>query len=191
MTAHLRVGDTLPPAIVRGITSGPDLPAPIWHCLTVKSQGERACREFLRKRDIFAFYPSERHIRHQRGKRIETERPIVTGHVYAQFRAQPQWDVLKRVHRIITGVYCIGGLPVPIHRDVIRHLQGLTVEAERLREAMAEMRRIKPGDHVRIAAGPLAGFAVDVREVFGQEAWVEGLAFGKVRVSLTTLEKDA
>jgi transcription antitermination factor NusG len=185
-----QVGDVIPAAHVRGIVSGPEFAAPVWHGVIPPPQRDKACREFFRARDMYAFFPSERTVRHDRGKRIETERPIVSGIVYVQFRAQPQWDILKRMHRIITGVYKIGEVPVPIHRDVIRHLQGLTVEAERLREAMAEMRRIKPGDHARIATGALAGWGVDVREVFGQDAWVETLLGKRIKVAVSSLEKE-
>lgn len=56
MTYH--IGQIVPYIAPRRIVSGPDIP-PVWHCLIVPPQKERAAREFLRKRDIFAFFPSE------------------------------------------------------------------------------------------------------------------------------------
>jgi transcription antitermination factor NusG len=186
---NFRIGDTLPPAQVRGIVSGPDTP-PVWHVLIVPAQRERAVREYLRARDIFAFFPSEKHIRHHRGRKIETERPVVTQHVYAQFRQQPQWDVMKRVHRLITGVMCRDGIPVEVKPDIIRHLQGLTVEAERLKQARAEMLRVRPGDKARIIAGPLEGFMVEVQDVRNGEAIINLMMGGRTKASVSSLERD-
>ncbi len=183
------IGQQLPPAPVRrGIVSGPDMP-PIWHALVVPPQKEIAVREYLRARGIYAFFPSETYTRHHAGKRIERERPIVTQHVYAQFRQQPQWDVMQRTHRLITGVYSIAGQPVAIHRDIIRHLQGLTVEAERLREARAEMLRIRKGDKATFTEGPFKGFFVEIEDVRGGEAWFHFITGGRGSTSVTALER--
>ena len=172
----------------RGIVAGPET-APVWHALIVPPQKELAVRKYLRARDIYAFFPSETKVRHDRGKRIERERPIVARHVYAQFRQAPQWDVMKRRERLITGVYCNGAIPVVIPSEVIRHLQGLTVEAQRLKEARAEMLRVRAGDRATIAEGPLAGFMVDVTEVKGGVAWFEFLTGARASADLRSLER--
>jgi transcription antitermination factor NusG len=193
------IGMTVPPAApALGITSGAPWP-PTWFCLTVAPQRERATREYLRAQGVYAFYPSREKIRHQHGKKRITEHPIVSGYVYAQFRAQPQWDEMKRVRRLITGVFCWGGVPVEIHPAVIRHLQGLTVEAERLREAkeamakaMREAKMPKPGDQARVTEGPFAmpDFFVEVESVNAGRAWVNTV-FGRMEVALETLERKA
>lgn len=189
MNAPYHIGQSLPPAEPkRGIVWGPEI-APVWHALIVPPQKENAVREYLRARDIYAFYPSEKGVRHIRGKRIEWEKPIVTQHVYAQFRQAPQWDVMKRTHRLITNVYGVGGTPMPIHRDIIRHLQGLTVEAERLREARAEMLRVRAGDKAVFIEGPLKGFVVNIEDVRGGEAWFNFILGGNSRASVKSLER--
>ncbi len=183
------IGDVIPAAQPRlGIVSGPEHP-PIWHALIVAPQKEIAVRDYLRAQGIYAFFPSIIKARHTHGKRYEREHPIVSQHVYAQFRQQPQWAEMKQNRRLITGVFCIGGRPIEIHRDVIRHLQGLTVEAERLREARAEMLRVRPGDKAMITDGPLAGFMVEVDEVKGGEALFRFWTGGKGRASVKTLER--
>lgn len=189
MSAPYHIGQTLPPAEPRrGIVWGPEI-APIWHALIVPPQKEMAVREYLRARDIYAFFPSQTITRHQNGRKIERECPIVTQHVYAQFRQAPQWDVMKRTHRLITNVYGINGKPMEIHRDIIRHLQGLTVEAERLREARAEMLRVRAGDKATITEGPLSGFIVNVEDVKDGEVWFSFITGGKGRASVKTLER--
>lgn len=184
-----QIGQIVPLDYPRGIVSGPQT-EPTWHVLIVAPGKERAVREYLRARDVYAFYPSEAKIRHVRGLKIETERPIVARQVYAQFRQAPQWDVMQRQRRLITGVFCINGWPVTIPADIIRHLQGLTVEAERLRAARAELLRVRPGDIAVIQDGPMKGFRVEVFDVKGGEAWFAFLSGGKGRASLHILERD-
>ena len=186
---HYEIGQVFPAITRRGIVSGQEI-SPVWHVLIVPPQKERAVREYLRKRDIYAFYPSEATTRTIKGRKIENERPIVSQHVYAQFKQAPQWDVMKAVHRLITGVMCHAGQPIKVHPDVIRHLQGLTVEAQRLKEARAEMLRVRPGDKATIIAGPLAGFAVDVLDVKNGEAIISLIMGGRVKASIASLERN-
>lgn len=188
MTMHYEIGQTFPAVTRRGIVSGPEM-QPVWNVLIVPPQKERAVREYLRARDIYAFYPSETSTRVLRGKKIETERPVVSQHVYAQFRQQPQWDVMKRVHRLISGVMCQGGTPIKVHPDIIRHLQGLTVEAQRINEARAEMLRVRPGDKATIISGPLAGFMVDVVDIKQGEAIISLMMGGRVKAATASLER--
>lgn len=181
------IGQLHPPAIVRGIVTGPDT-EPVWHCLIVAPQKERATREYFRARDIYAFYPSETRTRVIRGRRTETERPIITGHLYVKFRNAVNWDVMK-ARRLITGIYCRGNIPVEIPAPIIRHLQGLTVEAQRLEEARLEMLRVREGDRATIVSGPLAGLVVDVGQITGNEAWLTIPRWGKVKADIKGLER--
>jgi transcription antitermination factor NusG len=192
------IGMSVPPAEQRlGLTSGPKWP-PTWFCLTVAPQQERATRDHLKRHDIVAFYPSVERTTVRFGKKVVTERPIVGGYVYACFRAQPEWDVLKRRERLITGVFCYNAKPVEIARDVIHHLRGLTVDAERLRMAREEMARQmreaklpKPGDKAKIMQGPFSGFMVEVESVRGGAAWITGLLGGRIAIELGSLERDS
>lgn len=182
-----QIGQIHPPAVVRDITTGQETD-PVWHCLIVAPQKERATREYFRARDIYAFYPSERFTRIIRGTKTETERPIISGHLYVQFRNLVNWDVLK-VRRLIQGIYCRGNIPIEIPAPIIRHLQGLTVEAQRLEEARREMLRVRPGDTAIIIAGPLAGLVVDVCEITGNEAWLNVKFGGRIKADTKALER--
>jgi hypothetical protein len=163
---------------------------PVWHCLVIRSGTERSSRERFRALGVHSFYPSQGIVRHLRGRKIETERPIVTGQLYAKFRAAPQWDVMKEQRRMILGVYAIQGRPIIIPPDIIRHLQGLTVEAERLAEARADMLRVRAGDRATINAGPLKGFMVEVDSITGGDAWFRFLTGGKGNAALQNLDRD-
>ncbi len=180
------IGQTIQHTPVRDIL-GRQETAPTWHCLIVPPQREAAARAYFMARDIFAFYPSHNVTRHLRGKKLVTERPLITTHLYVQFRANVNWDVLK-ARRLITGVYCMAGVPVVIPSAAIRHLQGMTVEAERLKEARAEMLRVRPGDKARVLSGPLAGLIVDVCSIAGGDAWIDLLG-GRVKASVKALER--
>lgn len=181
------IGQQLPPPVgVRGIVGGEI--SPVWHCVIVPPQRERTARAYFRGKDIYAFYPSQSIVRTSRGKRVEIERPIISGHLYVQFRHAAQWDVMKE-RRVIVGVYCRGVTPVAIPPEVIRHLQGLTVEAELLAQARAEMMRVREGDKAMIISGALAGLCVDVGQVNGDEAWLNLPIGGKIKASLASLER--
>ncbi len=169
------------------IEAGPEGP-PTWHCVIVPPQGESKARAYFRAKGLFAFYPSETRVRHIRGRKIETERPYIPGHLYVQFRKRPQWHVLK-ARRIVSGIFCTGNVPVAIQPDVIRHLQGLTVEAQRLAEARAEMLRVREGDKATIISGALAGLVVDVGPITGDEAWLNLQFGGRIKASVKSLER--
>ncbi len=193
------VGQVVPRDPVRGIVHGPDTP-PVWHALIVPAQREVAAREFLRAHGIYAFFPSESRYRTIAGKRIEREAAIVSRVVYAKFHQAPQWDVMRRYHRMVQGVFSrfdpVRGIlrPVQIPPEIIKALHGVTVEAERIKQAQIEMRRaramamqVRPGDRAEIVDGPLAGFLVDVAEVRDGAAWFEFLTGGKGRATVESL----
>ena len=169
------------------IEIGPEGP-PTWHCVIVPPQGESKARAYFRQKGLYAFYPSETRTRHIRGRKVETERPYIPGHLYVQFRKRPQWHILK-ARRIVSGIFCTGNAPIIIHPDVIRHLQGLTVEAQRLAEARAEMLRVREGDTATIISGALAGLVVDVGPIRGDEVWLNLPIGGRIKASLRSLEK--
>jgi transcription antitermination factor NusG len=168
------------------ITALPEI-APVWHCLLVAPQKEMATREHLRANGVYAFYPSREKRYTRQGKTIRIERPEVTGYVFAQFRQRPMWHVMKEKRRLITGVLGVNGVPVEINRDVIRHLQGLTLEAAKLEEARKEMFRVRPGDKATFADGPLKGFVVEVTDVLGDMAKFAGVFGIRSKADLSSL----
>jgi transcription antitermination factor NusG len=168
------------------ITALPEI-APVWHCLLVAPQKELATREHLRANGVYAFYPSREKRYTRQGKTIRIERPEVTGYVFAQFRQRPMWHVMKEKRRLITGVLGVNGVPVEINRDVIRHLQGLTLEAAKLEEARKEMFRVRPGDKATFAEGPLKGFVVEVTDVLGDIAKFAGVFGIRSKADLSSL----
>ena len=119
-------------------------------------------------------FPKEERTRFKNGRKIVTEHATVTQLIYARFTSEPQWDVMKD-RRIITGVICHNARPVSIHPDIIRQVQGLPTEAERIAEAKRQMQealyRVEPGDKAEILEGPLAGLVVEISAVQGKRIW--------------------
>jgi hypothetical protein len=72
---------------------------------------------------------------------------------------------------------------------VIKHLQGLTVEAERLEAARAEMARVREGDTATILTGPLAGLVVEVGKITGREAWLNIPFGGRIKADVAGLQR--
>jgi transcription antitermination factor NusG len=181
------IGQVVPVTRRRGIL-GEELDAPVWYAPIVKAQDMRDFRDDMRALGQFAFYPSMLNRQRIRGKLIETERPIVTGHVYTRFTRRPNWDVMKFERRMILGASHVNGWPVAIHPDTIRHLQGMTVAAERLEAAKRDMIRIREGDRVRITKGPLSGMSGDVERTSDGSVWlnmIEGGIMGKNRIEVS------
>lgn len=143
----------------------------------------------LKAKGVYAFYPSREKRYKAQGRTIRRELPEISGYVFAQFRFEPRWHVLKERRRQILGVLTRGGVPIVFHRDIMRHLQGLTVEARKLEEAKREMNRIREGDKAQIIDGPLAGFMVDVEELDGVEAVVNQLLGKRGRVNVSSLRR--
>jgi len=81
-------------------------------------------------------------------------------------------------------------MPIIIPSDIIKRLQGLTVESERLRIARAEMLRVRAGDVAIITQGALAGFKVDVTQVSGGVAWFTFLTGAKASANVASLERE-
>ncbi|MEM9524799.1 MAG: transcription termination/antitermination NusG family protein [Pseudomonadota bacterium] len=164
-----RIGQQVPASRERGIVHGPRI-RPVWHALMVAPRKEKIACEILKRYDVYAFYPQRTHKHWRHGRRIVRRFPIVSGIVYARFPRPPQWDVMRRT-QTITGVFCSGGRPVDLPREVIRNIQGLPMEAERLMEARRELLKVGAGDRARLVSGPFEGFFVDITRVEAGRVW--------------------
>ena len=113
----------------------------------------------LECRGVHAQFPT-RDVRHKlRDKMITRKLPMISRVIYAQFRAAPQWDVMKS-RLINTGVYCHGTTPIEIPYNVVRAVMGLPTIAEELEAARRDMLRVTDGCKAELMVGPMAGFFV-------------------------------
>ena len=166
-----RIGQVVPYIKPRGLT-GAALDKPRWHAIKVQPGREAHARDMLIRHGIHAQYPvEERHYR-QKGKRVSRKYPSITQIVYAQFKAVPNWDVMRQ-RKIITGVHSIGDRPIDLPYDIVADVMGLPTVAEQLERARQELLRVREGDKATLLDGPLAGFMVDVRRVAAGRVWFE------------------
>ena len=197
MTSHYRIGQALPPADAPPAPFGARC-QPAWYCITPKrtAAAHAEGREFFRRWNMHSFYPSEERTRQATGgrKRVTTEAPMVPGYLFAQCLQEPLWHVIK-AEPWCAGVFKIGETVIRFPWPVIKHLQGMTVDAERLARAKAELRqqmldasRPVEGKQARFVAGPFSGMIVTVSRVQGQIAHFE--VFGKpIKADVDTLRK--
>jgi len=180
MTYH--IGQIIDPAPRQAKPFGAEM-RPAWFCVHPKPSrsAHAAGREFFREFGMHAFYPSEERFRAGKGnrKRVAYEVPMVTGYLFAQCLREPLWHVIKQ-EDWCAGVFKIGETVINFPFAVIRHLQGLTVDAERLARANAELQRQMieaampvAGQQACFVAGPFAGQVVTVESVTGQLAHFE------------------
>ena len=190
----LHIGDVLPASAAPSYF-GPDI-QPRWHCV-VTTPGRAAhaeCRDFIKGSGMFAFYPATEKTRMTRGRRYISEHPEIPGYVFAQFLREPMWHLWTN-HRWFTRVFKIGETPYLFDYAQIRHLQGFTVEADRLRRAQDAMQAeldalVRPiaDAPAMIVSGPLAGRTITPQSIVGDEALFE--LFGmKVRAKLSSMRR--
>lgn len=156
-TTRYEIGQTYPLEYTSGIT-GEKLAAPVWHVLTVAPQRDSAVKERLRKAGVLGVYPSEDRDTFKAGKKHTRKHPIVGGFIYAKFKNEPRWHVMKAERRLITGVFSDRyGFPIAVPRDVIKIVMGLETTAERLERLRREALMIREGDRAIFVKGPLTG----------------------------------
>ena len=157
------------------LTAEPIEPSPrtfwnayVWHAVECVRGREEYAKNIL-EQDAgipVVFYPNEMSRWTVRGKKRERKKAHVPGLIFAKFKARPLWHLMKE-RAVIIGPLGFGIWPASLHPDTIRHLQGITVEAQALREARRQAMLIHAGDRARISEGPLQGVVVDVTEVSG------------------------
>jgi transcription antitermination factor NusG len=194
MNMQYQVGQQLPPASPPSYFG--DQITPRWHCVITPPEAKHhdACRAFFRAAGMFAFYPSEDRHRMTRGRRYTSEAPIVPGYVFAQCLRDPLWHIWRH-HDWFLRVFRIGEEPYSFAYAQIRHLQRLTVDAERLRRAQAAMQaevdaasRPVAGMPAHIVAGPFKGSTVTPDSIIGNEALFE--MFGiKMRADTSAMRR--
>ncbi|WP_236553237.1 transcription termination/antitermination protein NusG [Roseovarius indicus] len=180
-----RIGQIVPFEQSRGVTGG-RLARPRWHALTVRSGKERATCEHLKQKGVHACFPEREKSWVIRGKRHQRKYPVIAGIVYAKFKHEPNWDILK-ARNLITGVFSYGVTPIALPDAIVRAVMGLPSREEELAQARADLLRVRVGDRAEVASGPLAGAVVDVRKVEKGRVWFETLTGIKGETSLPRL----
>jgi transcription antitermination factor NusG len=140
--------------------------------LLTRPQCEGNAVAWLAANGVEAWYPTELRWKARAGRRVQYRRRIAPGYLFALFAGAPRWPVLFGEDpgaRWLRGVVGAGGRPLPISAEAMAEVEGLP---QRLLASRAEMRaraaeaaRVRAGDRVRVADGPLRDWVVEVAAV--------------------------
>ena len=170
---------------------------PVWHCIIPKPtpKAHEEGRAFFRAANMHAFYPSQERLTRAK-KPMPREVPLLPGYLFAQCLRAPLWHVIKS-ERWCRDVFKVGDAPVAFPYQLIRHLQGMTVEAEKLERAKRQMAddmrsAMRPieGQAARFVSGPFAGHVVTVESIDGAVAMFD-LMGKRVAADLRGMERLA
>lgn len=186
MTLDLKEGDPWPFKSVRGLTGQPI--APTWYALITAPQREAKTRDQLGRVGVDVKYPTIDKVRHIRGKRYDYTVPMISQIVYAEFRYQPQWDVMKD-RKLITGVFSNGTAPIALSADDVCRVMSLPTEAERIQAAIDDANRPRVGERAEITDGPFSGFYVDVTRVHAGRVWYDMATGIKGQADMSTIRR--
>ena len=170
---------------------------PVWHCIIPKPtpKAHEEGRAFFRAANMHAFYPSQERLTRAK-KPLPREVPLLPGYLFAQCLRAPLWHVIKS-ERWCRDVFKVGDAPVAFPYAMIRHLQGMTVEAEKLERAKCQMAddmrsAMRPieGQAARFVSGPFEGHVVTVESIAGTVAQFDLLG-KRVAADLRGMERLA
>src|SRR5262245_42674922 len=123
-----------------------------WIVARTEPQREQAARRFLQLRGFSVYLPyiHERHIRS--GRRIARLRPLFPSYAFVALQNGRWWDAR----------WCVGVAAVIMSGSEPARLSDRIVDEIRARErnglvVLPERSTLKPGEQVRVLAGPLAG----------------------------------
>lgn len=143
-----------------------------WYALVTRPQREDRALVWLGRQGVTCWYPTVQRYRRHGRRRVAVAQRLAPGYLFARFQGEPRWDVLfdgEPGGRYLRGVVGRGGFAVPIPDAAMAEVRGLP---QRLLESEAEMlerarraARIEPGCRVRVVAGALEGWVVEVSAV--------------------------
>ncbi|HEC16388.1 MAG TPA: transcription/translation regulatory transformer protein RfaH [Sedimenticola sp.] len=126
-----------------------------WYLIYTKPQQERRALENLERQGFEAFLPLLRTFRRRRGKRLEVLEPMFPRYLFVHLsEAVDNWAPIRSTLGVSRLVQ-FGGEPARAPIGLVRILQAGTDEAG---VHSRPPRDYQPGEPVRIADGPFAGY---------------------------------
>lgn len=177
-TKNLKIGDPWPFESARGLVGAPCEPA--WYALITRPQKERQTRHRLQNAGCVVRYPTTERTRHVRGQKITIVTPVIPRIIYARFKYEPQWDVM-RDRRVIVGVFSRGDMPIELTNDQVAEVMDLPSTIIQLEDEKLDAIRPRVGEPAKLTGGPFKGFFVDVTRVESGRVWYE-MAIGGMRM---------
>lgn len=125
-----------------------------WYAVHTRPASEAKAAEHLGRQGYSTYLPHYRRwVRHAR-RRVAVLRPLFPRYLFVGIdRAVMNWRPIRSTIGV-AGVVCGGDEPVPVAHAVIETLRQR--EREGAFDELAPMRRLAPGDRVRLSEGPLS-----------------------------------
>lgn len=129
-----------------------DAKVPQWYAFVTRPRHEKKVYEQLQKAGITSFLPLQKKLSQWKDRRKWIETPLFSCYIFSKIPFIYRYDVLKvpSVVRIVS----FNKTPTPVREQEIRAIETL-IET---RTEMNIFDGFLPGDSVRIANGPLAGY---------------------------------
>lgn len=194
-----QIGDVEPWTPPPGIL-GEEYAEPQWFILRSISQKEKAAAAKLDCLGVLeTWYPAEvgwRVHRNAKRDRVEYEKLIAPGYLFALFDCEPLWHRLfAQTKGILTGVVGVDDRPYAVPQHVLARMQQVPNRIQMLRQeedmrdkAHRLARQPIVGQQARLTQGPLAGMVVDISRIDrGLAAFIIGGLQGTA--NLDTLER--
>ena len=156
-----------------------------WYLVYTKPRQETIAQENLQRQDYGVYLPKVRQMRRRRGKQEAVVEPLFPRYLFIHLDTQSDnWAPIRSTFGVASLVR-FGSEPAQVHDALIEHLK-----AQEGQEGLHEWAeaKIKVGDRVRVAEGPLKGVEGILLAKSGQERVMLLLEMlGKeVRTHLTT-----
>jgi transcriptional antiterminator NusG len=138
---------------------------PRWYVIHTRSRHEKRVSEQLQIRQVEVFLPLYRARRNWNGRKATVDLPLFPGYVFVRIPLAERLSVLGLAG--VAGLVSFQGAPVPLPE----------LEMERMRSCLSlataePVPYFRPGNRVRIVAGPLAGLEGVILRQNGQARFV-------------------
>ena len=140
-----------------------------WFLAQHKPNCARIADKNLRRQGFETFLPLEDVTQQRRGKFVTVERPLFPGYIFVALDiSSGLWRTVNSTYGI-TRLVSFGQEPAVVPQDIVSQLILRCDPAGKLLPAP----RLKPGDMVTLATGPLANFVAQIETINSeQRAWV-------------------
>lgn len=119
-----------------------------WYLVQCKARQDERAEEHLRRQGYTCFRSTYKRERQVKGQRRVVSESLFPGYLFIQLSLQVSWSPLRST-RGVSRIVAFGGHPLPVSDTLVNELQ------ERDHPTIATM-LLKPGENVRINAGPFA-----------------------------------
>lgn len=166
----------------RGIEMAFHDPGSSWFLAQVKPNSAHTAELNLNLQGFRTFLPSEDGTRRVRGKFITAPRPLFPGYIFVAFSTGAgHWRSINSTSGI-TRLVSFGKDPAPVPPEIVNQLM-LRCDAS---GKLLPPESLKPGDQVRLAAGPFSDFVGTIEAIAPERRlWVlMEIMGGKTRVAV-------